>query len=146
MPPCDESALPLARNLGEPRCQEKWWMGVVGEYAAEVQWQIGAFKNIYNFSRGVFLKGASGAAHALLLELQAKDETPNRPRRLHLLHCPCVHADFQDVASKEQHWQPLCIPEAPRPPPSDDREEVRDVPISPREGREGSPGCPDFSG
>ena len=81
-----------------------------GGARAEVQWQMCAMKNIYNFSRGVFMQGAGGGQHILLLELQAKSEGfPYGPRHLHLLHCPCVPADFLDVAFKEQCWQPLLL-------------------------------------
>ena len=81
-------------------------MGFVGERADEVEWQMRVLKDVFNFSRGVFLKGAGGAPHALLLELQAQDKGRwCRRRHLHLLHCTCVSADFLDVAAKPRYWQ-----------------------------------------
>ena len=93
-----------------------------GERSEEVHWQMRVLKDVFNFSRGVFLKGASGAAHTLLLELQEQSEGRSyRPRHLHLLHCTCVHPDFLDVASKVPYWQG-----------PEQGAEVQDVPMPPR--------------
>ena len=109
-------------------------MGFVGERTEEVHWQMRVLKDVFNFSRGLFLQGASGAQHALLLELQAQSRGHHRPRHLHLLHCTCVPREFLEVASKPRCWQGpvpanLCVP---RPPPMPPRQrdvlgDVRDV-------------------
>ena len=110
-------------------------MGLVGERTEEVQWQMRVLKDVFNFSRGVFLRGAGGAEHVLLLELHAQGKgLGTRPRHLHLLHCPCVHVDFLDVASKPRSWQGpvpdnLRVPRPPAGPPPNPGPggEVRDV-------------------
>ena len=101
-------------------------MGFVGERAAEVQWQLRLAKDVFNFSRGLFFKGASGAQHALLLELQAQSKGPGPssrpgPRHMRLLHCTCIHPDFVEIASKPRYWQG-----------PEQGADVRDVPVPPR--------------
>ena len=96
-------------------------MGFTGERVEEVQWQVRVMREVFNFSRGLFLKGAGGGTHALLLELQAQSRGPCRPQLMRLLHCTCVHPDLLDVASKVPYWQG-----------PEQGADVRDVPMPPR--------------
>ena len=103
-------------------------MGLAGDRAEEVHWQMRVLKDVFTFSRGVFLLGAGGAPHALLLELQAQSKGRwCRPRHLHLVHCTCVQADFLEVASKPRYWQGPVLDNlrAPRPPPTPPPRHVR---------------------
>ena len=107
-------------------------MGFVGERTEEVQWQMRVLKDVFNFSRGLFLQGASGALHCLLLELHSQREGCPRLQHLHLLHCTCVHPDFVAVVSQPRRWQGpvpanLRVPRPPPMPPRDVHGEVRDV-------------------
>lgn len=82
-------------------------MGIVGDRATEVQWQMRVLKSVFTFSRGVFLHGAGGAAHVLLLELtcQKHQAQHGRARQLHLFHCTTVSANFMDIAGKPRFYQ-----------------------------------------
>ncbi len=89
--------------------QERLWMGFTGDRTEEIGWQLRMLKDVFKFSRGVFLKGAGGASHVLLLELHANSRSsdkPNvRPRALHLYHCTCVSPDYVQVVAQPRSWQ-----------------------------------------
>ena len=91
-------------------------MGFVGERTDEVQWQLRAMGEVFNFSRGLSMQGASGSKHVFLLELQVQSMGPSsyRPRPMRLLHCTSVHPDFVEVAYTARHWQ------GPGPRPRDE--------------------------